>query len=484
MKLLPNVNLSVKKAVHHILPRVCKNHPQAAVLAVNTVLHDCSDPNPEIKCLGITTLCAIPEFVEHVPGAVHASLSDSHPKVRLAAVNGCKSLHSHTPQAASEQGLINILYSLVRDSDPRVSTAAILALDFLLAEEGGIIVTKAMAKHLLRRLEHYPPVQLASVLQAVAKYKPKEEDEVFEELSLIDPYLVHSQCPAVNVNCINLFLDLIEDNYAHLIDQLVERSSPGLIAYLSSASESTASTVLKFLLSERGKAWLKNLPSADLMPRIAESPSVKIKKLSLIAITCKETEADDILAAVTPFCYDKSCGSQAVRCICKVRSNLEATSSKCLAVLLQLLETSETDVLRNCLVGLETFSMEGIPRSEISALLEKVVDRIDLFKPETIPAVAPHLLGLYGELLPTAPYVLEHLVNNYNQLQFDTKMFLLVGTLRLFLKDPGECQLTLGRLFQNCISDCDNALLSEKALRYYKILCHDQELMKTILGVT
>jgi hypothetical protein len=51
------------------------------------------------------------------------------------------------------------------------------------------------------------------------------------------------------------------------------------------------------------------------------------------------------------------------------------------------------------------------------------VDRMDLFKPESIPSVVPKLLGLYGEALPSAPYILEHLVNNYEVLDADTRYF-------------------------------------------------------------
>ncbi|XP_059470163.1 AP-4 complex subunit beta-1-like [Neocloeon triangulifer] len=483
MKLLPSLDLGVKKSIHHILPRLCKKHPQAAVLAVNCVLHDCGDPNPEVKCLGVASICAIPEFTEHVSGVVQTLLSDPHPKVRLAAVNGCRALHKHSPAAPLELGLIDILYSLVRDSDSKVSTAAILTLDFLLAEEGGVIVTKAMAKHLLRRLGSYPPPQLASVLQALAKYKPKEEAEIFEELSLIDPYLVYSQYSAVNVNSINLFLTLIEGPFEHLVDQLVQRSSPSLVEYLSSTSESTATLVINFLSGARGKNWLQDLPSASLVPRMTDSSNVKMKKMALLSVTCRNDEVEKVLTSITPFCYENSCGQQAIQCLCEIRAKFESSASKCLSVILQLLDSPDPQVLRNTLAGVEKFSFEGIPSEEILKTLEKIVDRMDLFKPESIPSVLPHLLGLHGETLPTAPYILEHLVNNYEQLTEETRMFLLVGTLRLFLKQPGECQLTLGRLFQFCVNDCDNILLSEKATKFYKILTYDPELMKAILGV-
>jgi hypothetical protein len=186
------------------------------------------------------------------------------------------------------------------------------------------VVTKAMAKHLLKRLPNYPPPQLASVLQALEKYIPKEESEIFEELSYIDQYLVYSQCSAVNVNCISLFMTLIEEKYQHLIDQLVERSNPSLIEYLKSPLETATIIIVNFLASERGQFWLKDLPTSALVPIAADSPTVKVKKLALVASSCKEEEAEGILAAITPLCYDSVCGIEAIRCICKIRSHLQS----------------------------------------------------------------------------------------------------------------------------------------------------------------
>jgi len=196
-----------------------------------------------------------------------------------------------------------------------------------LAEEGGVVVTKAMAKHLLKRLSNYPSFQLASVLQALAKYRPKEESEIFEELSYIDPYLIYSQCSAVNVNCISLFLALIEEKYKHLASQLVQRSSPSLVEYLKSPLETSAVVIVDFLSSEKGELWLKELPTSALVPHTLDSPAVKTKKLSLVASTCRENEAEGILASITPLCYDVACATQAIRCICDIRSQLKSEVS-------------------------------------------------------------------------------------------------------------------------------------------------------------
>jgi vesicle coat complex subunit len=90
------------------------------VLAANSVLQDCADLNPVVKCLGITSLAAIPDLIDHAPGVVLSLLSDGHPRVRLSAVQACYSLNSHTPTALTEYGIVDTLYACVRDSDPQV----------------------------------------------------------------------------------------------------------------------------------------------------------------------------------------------------------------------------------------------------------------------------------------------------------------------------------------------------------------------------
>jgi hypothetical protein len=76
------------------------------------------------------------------------------------------------------------LYECIRDNDPVVATSSLLALDTILASEGGVVVSRNMAVYLLRRLEDFPDPQLATVLEVIGKYIPQEEEELFQELSM------------------------------------------------------------------------------------------------------------------------------------------------------------------------------------------------------------------------------------------------------------------------------------------------------------
>jgi hypothetical protein len=98
---------------------------------------------------------------------------------------------------------------------------------------------------------------------------------------------------------------------------------------------------------------------------------------------------------------------------------LQQVASQCLEVLLQLLDAGYSELT---LTAMENFGMEGLDKNDVARTLEKVVDKLDLLQPASLPALLPRLLGIYGELLPTSPYLLEHLVNCYHELLPSTRL--------------------------------------------------------------
>nr|CAD7432183.1 unnamed protein product [Timema monikensis] len=194
VKLLPSHNEEVKKASYKVLPKICASHPEIAVLVVNTIKKDCNDPNPVVKCLAVSTLCSLlPLIEEHATHVLGVALDDDNPNVRQTAVLGCVQVFKSMPLLLQEQGFIDRLYSCIRDIDPRVVTSSLLALDTILAHEGGVVVNKSITFHLLQRLGEFPNSLLATVLQVLKKYKPCEENERFQELNECQPFLQRFQ---------------------------------------------------------------------------------------------------------------------------------------------------------------------------------------------------------------------------------------------------------------------------------------------------
>lgn len=58
--------------------------------------------------------------------------------MRKAAVIGCAKVWRHSPDIINNNGIIDVLYTMVRDQEPSVMTFALQTINVILAKEGGI----------------------------------------------------------------------------------------------------------------------------------------------------------------------------------------------------------------------------------------------------------------------------------------------------------------------------------------------------------
>ncbi|KAF7471896.1 Hypothetical predicted protein [Marmota monax] len=92
------------------------------------------------------------------------------------------------------------------------------------------------------------------------------------------------------------------------------------------------------------------------------------------------------------------------------------------------------------------------------------------------------LLGVHGEKIPNAPYILEDFVENVKSETFPAvKMELLTALVRLFLSRPAECQDMLGRLLYYCIEEEKDMAVRDRGLFYYHLLLVGIDEVKRIL---
>lgn len=96
-------------------------------------------------------------------------MEDKSPYVRKTAVMGVVKLHYIAPEIVAgklimmiliivfhsfpsqDLNFVDVLYQMLRDKDPQVISNCISALDEILANEGGMVVTKKIIHYLINR---------------------------------------------------------------------------------------------------------------------------------------------------------------------------------------------------------------------------------------------------------------------------------------------------------------------------------------------
>ena len=97
--------LELKKLVYLYLMNYAKSQPDMAIMAVNTFVKDCEDPNPLIRALAVRTMGCIrvDKITEYLCEPLRKCLKDEDPYVRKTAAVSVAKLHDINATLVEEQ---------------------------------------------------------------------------------------------------------------------------------------------------------------------------------------------------------------------------------------------------------------------------------------------------------------------------------------------------------------------------------------------
>ncbi|TSP79439.1 AP-4 complex subunit beta-1 [Bagarius yarrelli] len=454
VKASATVDVVQKKLVFLYMVTFAGVKPDMALLAINTLRKDCDNPNPMIRGLALRNMCNLrmPGIIEYIHQPVMNALRDKSSYVRRVAVLGCAKIHSLQPNAEIDGGMVNELYSLLRDPDPVVMVNCLRALEEILQHEGGVVINKPIAHHLLNRLKDLDSWSQSEVLTFLLRYRPRTDDELFDILSLIDTFLLSSQ-PPVMAATLRLFLHLAAAHPTVQTDALMRARGP-LLATCGAATREMRFTALCHV-----QQVLRSQPTAygshykRFFCAFSEPAYVKLRKMEILVELVNDENVALILEELKSYCTD-------------VCSELAQAAIKAIAVL-----QTYRDLAWFC------------PQST-AAVCCAVEGCDDLPQDDEGKQALLWLLGVHGEQISNAPYVLEGFIDGIKmETSSAVKKELLTATLKLFLSRPAETQDMLGRLLHYFIEEDSNMCVRDRALLYYRLLqCGVNETRKVLLG--
>uniref|UniRef100_A0AAA9YHV6 Adaptor related protein complex 4 subunit beta 1 n=1 Tax=Homo sapiens TaxID=9606 RepID=A0AAA9YHV6_HUMAN len=140
----------------------------------------------------IQRVIRMPGVQEYIQQPILNGLRDKASYVRRVAVLGCAKMHNLHGDSEVDGALVNELYSLLRDQDPIVVVNCLRSLEEILKQEGGVVINKPIAHHLLNRMSKLDQWGQAEVLNFLLRYQPRSEEELFDILNLLDSFLKSS----------------------------------------------------------------------------------------------------------------------------------------------------------------------------------------------------------------------------------------------------------------------------------------------------
>jgi len=477
-------DLVIKKMVYLYLCNYAHSHPELAQMCTNTLQKDCGNEDPMVRGLALRSLCSLnlPQMVEYIGEPLRKSLQDHHAYVRKTGVMGILKLFYLDYEAFRECNFTDILYDMLRDVDPTVVANCIRVLNEVMAksENGGMATNRAIMLHLLNRIHEFSEFDLVCVLELIPRYIPANAEEGYQIMNLLDPVLRTSSSAAVLATA-RAFLSMVDsigstpNEIQEIKEQIVSRIKAPLITLVASGSNEGCYVLLKQV-----EALVELCPRSfddeyrQFYIRFNEPTHVKYLKVKILPLLANPDTAPDIVAELAEIVNDNN-----------IKLSRLAIQSMATIACRNTGGSGAAESIAQRMVDFLDLNVQHVQSEAASGLTLMIRKHPDL-KPVCCQSLARTLryveegsgkasiiwlLGECCDIVQDAPYALEKLIDDYDNLKdIRVKQNLLNATMKIFFARPPETQRMLGRLMIKVTDDVSSQDLHDRGLLYYRLL--------------
>lgn len=477
-------NVELKKLVYLYLMNYAKSQPDLAIMAVNTFVKDCEDPNPLIRALAVRTMGCIrvEKITEYLCDPLRRCMKDEDPYVRKTAAVCVAKLHDMNPTLVKDQGFVELLNDLLSDANPMVVANAVAALTEMNEQQTVIEVNSQMVNKLLTALNECTEWGQVFILDALAGYTPRDERETQNICERISPRLAHANA-AVVLSTVKVLMKLIDMMPADsdFITQLTKKLAPPMVTLLSAEPEIQYVALRNINLIVQKRPDILKQEMKVFFVKYNDPIYVKMEKLDIMIRLAQQNNISQVLSELKEYAteVDVDFVRKSVRAIGRCAIKVETSSERCVQTLLELIQTKVNYVVQEAVVVIKDIFRKYPNRYEsiISALCENL-DTLD--EPEARASMI-WIIGEYAERIDNADELLESFVEGFHDENTQVQLQLLTAVVKLFLKRPGVAQALVQRVLSLATQDSDNPDLRDRGFIYWRLLSADPAAAKNVV---
>lgn len=473
----------LKKMCYLYVGNYARCNPDLALLTINFLQKDCRDEDPMIRGLALRSLCSlrVANLVEYLVGPLAAGLKDGSAYVRMVAAVGVLKLYHISASTCMDSDFPASLKSLMlNDPDAQVVANCLSSLQEIwnlevannseeAAREIEGLLSKPVVYYLLNRIKEFSEWAQCLILDLVSKYLPSDNNEIFDMMNLLEDRLQHANS-AVVLATIKVFLH-VTLSMTDVHQQVFERIKAPLLTLVSTGSPELSYAVLSHLHLLVMRAPM--LFSSDYKHFYCQySEPFYVKKLKLEMLTAIANE-DNTFEIVTELCeyvgnVDIPIARESIRAVGKIalqQYDVNAIVDR----LLQFLEMEKDHVTAETLVLVKDLLRKYPQWSHDCIAVVGNISSKNVQEPRAKAALI-WMLGEYSQDMDDAPYILESLIENWDEEHSpEVRLHLLTAAMKCFFKRPPETHKTLGSALFAGLADSHQDV-HDRALFYYRLL--------------
>lgn len=481
-------NLELKKLVYLYLMNYAKSQPDLAIMAVNTFVRDCEDANPLIRALAVRTMGCIrvDKITEYLCEPLRKCLRDEDPYVRKTAAVCVAKLHDINSQMVEEQGFLDLLKDLLSDSNPMVVANAVAALSEIneASSSGKPLVEFNMQiiNKLLTALNECNEWGQVFILDALTSYTPKDEREAQSICERVTPRLAHANA-AVVLSTVKVLMKYIEIMPAdsEFVATLIKKLAPPLVTLLSSEPEVQYVALRNINLIVQKRSDILKHEMKVFFVKYNDPIYVKLEKLDIMIRLASQTNINQVLLELKEYAteVDVDFVRKAVRAIGRCAIKVEQSSERCVATLLELIQTKVNYVVQEAIVVIKDIFRKYPNKYE--SIISTLCENLDTLDEPEARASMIWIIGEYAERIDNADELLESFLEGFHDENSQVQLQLLTGIVKLFLKRPTETQDLVQQVLSLATQDSDNPDLRDRGFIYWRLLSTDPAAAKEVV---
>uniref|UniRef100_A0A0E0C4X0 Beta-adaptin-like protein n=1 Tax=Oryza meridionalis TaxID=40149 RepID=A0A0E0C4X0_9ORYZ len=471
-----------------------RNHPDLALLTINFLQRDCHDQDPTIRGLALRSLCSlrVPNLVEYLVSPLATGLKDPSAYVRMIAAVGAAKLYHISATACLDADLPAALKALML-SDPDAQVVAncmhalqeIWTLEAAKSEEAAreieTLYSKPVVFYLLNRIKEFSEWAQCLVLELVSNFLPSDNNEIFDIMNLLEDRLQHAN-GAVVLATIKVFLHLTM-SMTDVHQQVYERIKAPLLTLVGAGSPEQSYSVLCHLhLLVMRAPMLFSSDYKSFYCQFSDPSYVKKLKLEMLTAIANESNTYEIVTELCEYAgnVDVPIARESIRAVGKIalqQYDVNAIVDR----LLQFLEMDKDYVTAETLVLVKDLLRKYPQWSHDCIAVVGNISSKNIQEPKGKAALI-WMLGEYSQDMHDAPYILESLVENWEEEHSpEVRLHLLTAVMKCFFKRPPETQMALGATLASGLSDTHQDV-HDRALFYYRLLQYDPAVAERVVN--
>ncbi|PON76494.1 AP-1, 2,4 complex subunit beta [Parasponia andersonii] len=487
-------DIVLKKMCYLYVGNYAKVNPDLALLTINFLQRDCKDEDPMIRGLALRSLCSlrVANLVEYLVGPLGSGLKDSNSYVRMVAVMGVLKLYHISASTCIDADFPAVLkHLLLNDPDTQVVANCLSALQEIwsleattseeASRERETLLSKPIVYYLLNRIKEFSEWAQCLVLDLVAKYVPSDSNDIFDIMNLLEDRLQHAN-GAVVLASTKVFLQLTL-SMTDVHQQVYERIKAPLLTLVSSGSPEQSYAVLSHLhLLVIRAPYIFSSDYKHFYCQYNEPSYVKKLKLEMLTAVANESNTYEIVTELCEYAanVDIPIARESIRAVGKIalqQYDVNAIVDR----LLQFLEMEKDYVTAEALVLVKDLLRKYPQWSHDCIAVVGNISCKNIQEPKAKAALI-WMLGEYSQDMHDAPYILEGLIENWDdEHSAEVRLHLLTAVMKCFFKRPPETQKALGAALAAGFADFHQDV-HDRALFYYRLLQYNVTVAERVVN--